>query len=177
MTEVLLTQETLDHLRKSFDHSFSLPPATNKIKRTQVLIFTLANEHYAVPLSYVQEIIKVTHISKVPCTPPVILGIMNLNGELISISDIHHFFDLRAQASDPANRRIIVTKNLPFKTGMLVDSIERTLALDEKEIQPPLSTLNTIKSEFIQGVFYSHDKLVVLLAMKNLMNSPEMQIK
>jgi len=72
--------------------------------------------------------------------------------------------------------RIIVTKNLTFTTGILVDTIQGVFSVSETDIQPPLNTLTPVKAEFIQGEFYMNDKLVIMLNMKRISSSKEMQI-
>lgn len=176
MGDVSTLSTSLEDLRKSFDQSFSIAPEHETAIQEQVLVFTLSQEYYAISLNFIQEVIKVPYITKIPCSPTVIMGIVNLNGEIISISDIHQFFEL-PKAVITSDSRIIVTKNLPFKTGLLVDTLQSVVAIKKEDIQPPLSTLNTIKTEFIQGNFYVEGKLVIFLNMEELTASSEMEIK
>lgn len=165
----------LEELKQAFNRSFSIAPETLIEEQDKVLIFSVSDEMFSVPLEYIKEIIKVPHITKVPLAPPVIIGIMNLNGEIISVSDLAVLFGLKGKRRSASNR-IIVTKNLNFETGFLVDAILGIIHLKENVLQPPLNTVTTIRQEFIEGKFYYQDSLITLLNLIELMKTPEMQI-
>ena len=166
----------LEELRTSFDQSFTFAPKEENVKYHHLILFTIAQEHFALPLNYVQEVLKVPYIVKVPCAPPAILGIMNLNGVIVSVSSVHHIFDL-PQSETTAMSRVIVTKNLKFQTGLLVDSIKCVMKVKQEDVQPPLTTLSTTTAECLEGEFYVNDDLVILLDMERFVTSPKIQVK
>ncbi len=52
------------------------------------LCFSLGNEHYAIPLLTVKEVIAPPETTPVPQTPAYFKGIMNLRGQVISVIDL-----------------------------------------------------------------------------------------
>lgn len=81
----------------------------------EVIEFTLAHEHYAVEMSYIREVYALKDLTPVPCTPSHILGIINLRGQVISVTDVREYFDLpKREISDQF--RVLVVKNFEHGT-------------------------------------------------------------
>ncbi len=166
----------LAKLRQSFDYSFTMPLKTVTVKHKRFLVFTLAQRYYAVSLDFVQEVLKLPHITKVPCAPASIAGIMNLKGMIVSVSIIHSFFDLPSTPPSPESR-VFITKNLDFTTAILVDSIVNIALVEEEELEPSLFTTDKDKSEYITGKFRDSENIVTLLDMEALAGSQLMRIE
>lgn len=170
-----MLENSLDELRKSFDESFSVAPKLNQGRYEKALLFHLAQESYAVPLNHIQEVLNIPHITRVPGAPRIILGIINLKGVIVSVTCVHHLLELPVPEKT-SRSRLLITKNLPFTTAFLVDRVQSVVNLREDQVQPPLSTLSSNKSEFIKGEFYTGEKLSILLDMERLMSSPQLQV-
>src|SRR5882757_6299566 len=59
-----------------------------------LLEFRLAQECYAVENRYVQEVCPLKELTPLPCTPPFLLGIVNVRGRILPVLDLKKFFDL-----------------------------------------------------------------------------------
>lgn len=174
--ELVSLQQTIEELRQSFDQGFCAAPAIQSVDTIQVLIFDLAHERYAIPLEYIQEVIVNPLITIIPGAPAVIAGIINLRGEIISVSSIHPLFELKSPAlADIA--QLIIIKGLRYNTAIAVDLIRCTAFVEESKLQPALSTLATDKAELLMGSFRHDGHLVVFLHMEKLIEAPEMQIE
>ena len=55
----------------------------------QVVAFKLGNEEYAVDILFVQEIIRLLNITRVPRSGEHIEGVINLRGNIIPIVNLH----------------------------------------------------------------------------------------
>ncbi|MGI6284429.1 chemotaxis protein CheW [Neomoorella humiferrea] len=49
----------------------------------QYVVFRLGQESYGIAIEYLQEIIRVPHVVKVPLTPPYMWGLANLRGNIL----------------------------------------------------------------------------------------------
>lgn len=165
----------LNELRASFDRSFSDVATIDSNEYENLLLFKLGQENYAIPLHFIQEIIVNPTITHVPCAPQTLKGIMNLKGEIVSVTLIHSLFDLQPKATHEI-KTMIITKNLPFVTGIIIDDIMGNQSIRKRQIQPPVSTLGAKKSELLNGTFYHENQLVIVIDMEHLANAPEMQI-
>ena len=59
-----------------------------------VVAFLLADEKYAVEVSYVREVLRLKRLTPLPCTPPFVLGAINVRGQILSVVDLRRLFDL-----------------------------------------------------------------------------------
>ena len=60
---------------------------------SQWVTFLLAGEEYGVPISQIQEIDRLSKITKVPGAPSFVEGVTNLRGEVISVIDTRQRFN------------------------------------------------------------------------------------
>ena len=63
----------------------------------EVLEFTLGNEHYALDITPVREIVEMTPITVIPRAPEHITGVINLRGEIVNILNLNSFLKLPNQ--------------------------------------------------------------------------------
>lgn len=125
----------------------------------EVLEFILAGETFAIETAFIAETFPLVEFTPLFCTPPFVMGIMNVRGRIVSIVDLRRFFELPATGLSNLNKVIILSDgNMEF--GMVADSIAGTRALPLQELQPSLPTLTGIREEFLRGV--TADRLVLL---------------
>jgi len=86
--------------------------------------FSLNEEIYCINLKFVREITKLKHVSltKVPCVPDFISGIINLRGDFITIVDIKKFLNI-PKTDITEKTKIIVIRTENMQIGILVDDI------------------------------------------------------
>ena len=88
----------------------------------EVVEFLLAYETYGIESSYVREICPLKELTPVPCTPPFVLGIINVRGQIISVIDMKIFFDLPEHGLTDLNK-VIIVHDEKMEFGILADSI------------------------------------------------------
>ena len=144
----------------------------------EVVEFLLAHESYGIESCYVREISPLKELTPVPCTPPFVLGIVNIRGQIVSVIDMKKFFDLPERSLTDLNK-VIIVHDEKMEFGILADSILGVRKIPREEIQPPLPTLTGMGAEYLTGV--TKEPLVVLdmariLASKNLVVHEEVEI-
>src|ERR1035441_10847869 len=60
----------------------------------ELLEFRLAQECYALETRHVREVYPLRDLTPLPCTPPFVLGVVNVRGRITPVIDIKKFFDL-----------------------------------------------------------------------------------
>jgi len=139
---------------------------------TQIVGFRLANEEYGVDIMRVQEIILPGQITKIPEVPEYICGLINLRGHVIPIVDLRKRFELQATDADEHTRIIVV--NLAGKTiGIVVDAVNEVLRINDKQIEPPPSSVAGINHGYIMGLVKFDDRLLILLNIDEVLSSEE----
>lgn len=124
-----------------------------------VLEFRLAQERYALETRYVREVYPLKDLTPLPCTPPFVLGIVNVRGRITPVIDIKKFFDLPDQGLTDLHRIILVGAG-DLELGLLADVIVGVRSVPLESLQPSLPTLTDIGGEYLKGV--TAERLVVL---------------
>jgi len=135
------------------------PPASAEGTMLEVLEFRLASERYAVESRLVQEVHPLRDLTPLPCTPPFVLGIVNVRGRILPVLDLKKFFDLPERGLTDLHRIILVRGN-DLELGLLADVIVGVRSVEADSLQPSLPTLTGIRADFLKGV--SDERLVVL---------------
>jgi len=137
------------------------PPAAAPASGTmlELLEFSLAQERYAVENRYVREVCPFKELTPLPCTPPFLLGIVNVRGRILPVLDLKKFFDLPEKGLTDLHRIILVRGN-DLELGLLADAITGVRSVFPESLQPSLPTLTGIRGDYLKGV--TAERLVVL---------------
>jgi purine-binding chemotaxis protein CheW len=125
----------------------------------ELLEFRLASERYAVESRLVQEVHPLRDLTPLPCTPPFVLGIVNVRGRILPVLDLKKFFDLPERGLTDLHRVILVRGN-DLELGLLADVIVGVRSVAADRLQPSLPTLTGIRADFLKGI--TDERLVVL---------------
>ncbi len=146
-----------------------------EMTEVQLVTFMLSGEEYGVPISQIQEIDRLSKVTKVPKAARFIEGVTNLRGEVIPVLDTRKRFDLEAKVADDRTRIMIVELG-GVKTGLIVDSVREVLSLPRKDIAPPPAAVHSgIDQRFISGIgkIDSGKRMVVLLDVEKILSRTE----
>ncbi len=101
----------------------------------QVVVFILEGEEYAIPIEYVQEIVRVPEeLTYIPKAPYFVEGVINLRGNVLPVIDMRKRFDL-PEGEKSEQQRIIVLILHKIPIGFIVDAVKEVLKIPEKYIQ------------------------------------------
>jgi purine-binding chemotaxis protein CheW len=139
----------------------------------EVVEFLLADERYGVESSFVREVQPLKEFTPLPATPPFVLGLINLHGEILSVIDIRKFFDLPEKGITDLNK-VIVLQNATMQFGILADAVPGARLISLNELQPPLSTFTGVREAYLHGL--TRDRLAVLDGGK-LLSDPQLVIR
>lgn len=137
-------------------------------EQIEIVEFSLSNEKYGIETRYVREVYPLKDYTPVPCTPPFVLGIINVRGEILSIADMRKFFDLPEVGLGDLNRVIIVSSE-EMDLGILADTITGVRKVPLEGLQPPPLTFTGLRREYLRGV--APDRTAILDAGKILSDS------
>jgi len=138
----------------------------------EALEFVLAQERYAIETLYIREVYPMKDLTVLPCTPPFVLGIINVRGQILSVVDVKKFFDLPEKGITNLNKVIIVKKD-KMELGILSDEIVGIRNIPRDDLQRFLPTLSGIRAEYLKGV--TSERLVIL-EMEKLLTDKQLVI-
>ena len=142
----------------------------------QLVVFKLGAENYAVSILQVQEIKRITDITRVPQTPDYIKGVMNLRGSVMPVVDLTKRLSLPKQEYTD-DTRIIIVKLDDIVVGMIVDAVLEVTALVKEQIERPDGMMGGVYAQFLDGVGKEEDRLLILLNLENTLGlSTELKV-
>lgn len=138
----------------------------------KVIVFQLADKEYAIPISNVQGIEKLMHITRVPKTRPYVKGVINLRGVVTPIIDLRERFGLSSQKLDDSVRIIIIQLD-EIEVGFIVDSANDVIDIPLSAIEPQPEVVGVKEESFISGVSKIQNRLLILLHLDKVLDLPE----
>jgi len=118
----------------------------------KLVTFKIDMEEYGVKIANVQEINRMTDITKIPGAPYYIEGIVNLRGNVIPALDLRRLFKLEEKQITDSSRIIIVDLD-GKRTGIVVDSVSEVLKLEKGLIETTPDILSSgVARDYVDGV-------------------------
>ncbi|WP_130807020.1 chemotaxis protein CheW [Senegalia massiliensis] len=135
----------------------------------QYVIFKLQKENYAIDISLVKTIERVTHFTRVPNSEEYITGVINLRGEVIPIINLRKKFGLEDNLNIKESR-IIITHSNDISVGLLVDLSSEVIDLDLNEIDNPPNLNNDDNYDYIKGIGKKNEELYLILDLDKILD-------
>lgn len=125
----------------------------------EVIEFVLGRERYAVEASCVREVAVLPELTRLPCVPPHVLGVINLRGEVLAVVDIKRFFGLPQEGISNLNR-VLVLRCPGMVFGVLADEVLGVRQLAVRALQPVQDVLAGVPASYLKGV--TAERLIVV---------------
>jgi len=142
---------------------------TKNGKEKTLLVFDLFEEHYAIEVSKIKEIVRIPEsITRVPNAPAYVCGVINLRGTVIPVMDIAVKMN-RGKIERRGESRIVVIEEEDIVFGILVDSVREVRTVNVDQIESAESIDSVISKEYLQGIVRAKDgDLIVLLDVASI---------
>lgn len=141
----------------------------NKISQTgQIVVFSLAGKEYGLPVEYVTSIEKVTAITRVPNVKRYIKGVINLRGIIVPVLDLRTRFGF-TESPFTEQTRILIISIAGIIAGLIVDAATDLLHITDADIEEQPDVIGVEKQDFIHGVVYLQDRLIMLLDLQHIL--------
>lgn len=101
----------------------------------QYIVVKLDSEQYGIDISFVDNIVRMQRITRVPKAQFYFSGVINLRGEIIPVMNLRMKFGLDSKEDTNATRIIIVKPENNAKIGILVDEVREVVTLEEENIE------------------------------------------
>ena len=127
--------------------------------------FNLDGMLFGIDVDAVQEVLRYQAMTPVPLAPPVIAGLINLRGQIVTALDLRRRLELPERPTDilPTN---VVLRSSTVGASLLVDSIGEVLEVDDESFEPPPETTQGTARELILGAYKLPDQLLLLLDLR-----------
>jgi purine-binding chemotaxis protein CheW len=145
--------------------SLARDPGENEVSEgLSLLLFRIAEEWYAVEAADVREIFQDYEITPIPCVPEFVMGVVNVRGEILSVTDIARMMRLGSVSGEGSGvPPAVVIANARVTAALIVDEIGDIVEVEHGSIEPPVSIIDRDQAEFIAGSVYADGRMVGLL--------------
>ena len=152
---------------------------TENLETTQFLAFKLEDEDFAFDISKVREVLEFTTVTKVPQTPDMMKGVINLRGSVVPVIDMRIKFGMEETEKTVNTVIIIIELDLDdemTQIGAVVDSVKEVMDLDAEHIEPPPKIGTKLNTDFIKGMGKKDGQFIMILDIKTIFSSEELDL-
>jgi len=148
--------------------------------RKQVLTFVLGEETYGVDILRVQEIRGWSAVTKIPQSPPHVLGVLNLRGSIVPIVDLR--MRLALERAEYTSITVIIVLSVVSGSGrrdfgVVVDGVSDVVDVNEADVRPPPELGAKAATDFIRGLVPIAERMVVLLDIDQLIGGDAASVR
>ena len=143
------------------------------ILENKLIVFRLENEEYALSVQNVGSIERLLPITRVPSTPPFVKGVINLRGVVTPVIDLKRRFH-QVDTEFTNQTRIIIINIEDITVGIIVDSANDVVDIDESQIEPPPEVVGMVEVDYITGVLKLDNRLLILLDLEKILSKEEL---
>ncbi len=127
----------------------------------QIVVFSLDENQYGLPLSNIERIIQVVEITSLPVEHETILGVINVHGKIIPVLNIRKCFGLPNKEMNPNDQLIIA--NYPNQSlALLVDATRGVFEYPEDEAVDSNDILPGCMP-YVKGMIKLQDRMIINL--------------
>lgn len=155
--------------------------------------FNLEENLFGIDVLLIKEINRNLEITPVDRAPELVVGLMNLRGQIVTVVDLGIRLGLGKREITPKTRCIVLktTSELEHKKtegivvdntsndliGLLVDGIGDMVTVEEEVIEPPPSNVSGVHAKYLEGVVKLEKNLLVTLRISEILSNGSTVVK
>ena len=134
----------------------------------QYIVVKIGNEQYGIDISYIDTIVRMQKITRVPKAQRHFKGVINLRGEIVPVMSIRLKMKLADDEFTNASRIIILKLEEKGMLGVIVDEVKEVVTLSSNEVEK-----SSGKGSFINGVGKHGEELISLFDINAIVEEKE----
>ena len=139
-------------------------------KSHQLIVFTLHGQRYAVALSAVERVVRAVYVTALPMAPSIVLGVINMRGQIIPVIDIRQRFRLPTRALAVTDQMLIAhTARRPV--ALIVDAVAGVFDYSDQDVVHQPDVLADI--EYVTGIVRLADGLILIHDLNRFLSMDE----
>ena len=137
----------------------------------QYIVVKIGSEQYGIDISYIDNIVRMQKITRVPKIQTYFKGVINLRGEIVPVMSVRKKMNLDDVITN-ASRIIILKLEEKGTIGIIVDEVKEVVTLCTDEIDKTSGSKDG-KAMFINGVGKHGDELISLFEISAIVEEKE----
>lgn len=133
----------------------------------QLVVFTLGQEQYALPIEQVHEIIRYDEPRSVASRVAWVRGVISLRGRIVPVYDLAARLGVDSQLTEHA--KIVILESGGETAGVVVDEVDEVLTVEDSDFEE----VPGADAEMIEAIAKVGERLVVLLKPSTVLMGAE----
>jgi purine-binding chemotaxis protein CheW len=140
----------------------------------QYIVVKIGSEQYGINIKYVDNIVRMQSITRVPKAQVYYRGVINLRGEIIPVMSLRLKLGLEPDKFDNKTR-IIIIKLENATIGIIVDEVREVVNLNENNVEKSAYDSNDDKTNYISAIGKNNGELISLLDVHSVLSEKDSQ--
>ncbi|MBR0163388.1 MAG: purine-binding chemotaxis protein CheW [Lachnospiraceae bacterium] len=136
----------------------------------QYIVIKLGDERYGIPIKYIDNIVKMQQVTRIPKAEEYLKGVLNIRGEIVPVMSLRLRMEMETDEITDQTCIIILRPDNVELFGIIIDAVDRVLTLGAKQIEKVSPSQNSTRKDagFVSGVGKYEDGLVSILDLDAL---------
>lgn len=140
----------------------------------QYIVVRIGGEKFGIDIGYVDNIVRMQKITRVPKAQVYFKGIINLRGEIVPVMSARVKMGLEDDVYTNSSRIIILKLEDKGELGLIVDEVCEVVTLIVDEIEKPnIDASASGKNLFINGIGKNGDELISLFELSAIIEEKD----
>ncbi|SLJ85583.1 chemotaxis protein CheW [Psychrobacter sp. DAB_AL43B] len=124
----------------------------------QGVVFEIGGQRLVAPMGQVSEVLTMPEYTSVPLVKPWMLGIANIRGRLLPLTDLSRFLQVPSRLSQMSQRKVIVVEHDNVFSGLLVDQVLGIEQFTKDQYYPEAIEPNSPFAPYNHGKFFKDEQ-------------------
>lgn len=125
----------------------------------RITVFSVDSQRYGLPVAVTERVVPMVAVSPLPGAPDVVVGAINLHGDIVPVLDVRRRLGLAPREHGPEARLLVARSRLRV-VALAVDDVVGVTDVDPSAVAPPETVVPGI--EHVSGVVAVADGLVLI---------------
>lgn len=126
-------------------------PEARSDGKLELISFEIAGQEFCIDIRSVREIRGWTPATRMPHTPPYVLGVINLRGLVMPVLDLRSRLGLGETVAS-SRHVFVVVQHADRVIGLMVDAVQETFVVDADLLQEPPSLDSEATERFVDAI-------------------------
>ncbi len=156
--------------------AYTKAEGNKKTVSNQYIKFVIGEQAFGIDVLSSREIVREEDITSIPESPNFVKGVIDLREEIVPIVNLEKLFNTKLSINEEIKeKKIIIIKVDDTLIGLEVDQVEEIIEIKHDTIKKAPSITKKYNKEYIQGVANHDDELFIILDVKNIFSSEEVE--
>lgn len=180
-----VSKDEKERIFKERAEKLSLAKADYRDDKTlfKFISFYVAGELFGIEVKYLKEVYEYNTITRIPCTSPVLSGLINYRGTILSIINLNVLFKLQKDMGSNEDskfikglpHKILILEHLNNRAGVVIDRFDSLIELSSEGVKP-VSSFFQDKNKIIKYEASVNNTPLLIIDTEGLLNDERLII-